>query len=44
MNEQELREFLRNNLELSWQYAGDDLYLVLSVCGKVADKVKFAQF
>lgn len=44
MNEQELREFLRNNLELNWQYIGDDLYLVLSVCGKVADKVKFAQF
>lgn len=44
MNEQELRDFLRDNLELNWQYIGDDLYLVLSVCGRPADKVRFEQF
>lgn len=44
MTEQELREFLRNNLELNWEYIDDDVYLVLSVCGRPADRVKLHNF
>ena len=43
MNQDVLKQILKQYLELKWKYFGDDLYLCIMFQGEIITKVKFAQ-
>jgi hypothetical protein len=43
MTEEEIKQYLKNNLKLSLKYDGDNYYLVLSIKGEPISKVSLGE-
>ena len=38
------KQYLQDNLKIEWRYEGDDLYIVLTLEGKVVSEIPFEQY
>ena len=42
MNE-EIKDYIKKNLDIDWKYINDKLYIVLLLDGEIISKIRFAQ-
>ena len=44
MTKEELKQYLKDNLKLTWHYQGDELFLMILLEYEVISKVRFEQY
>lgn len=42
--EEEVREYIKDNLNIQWRYEGRELFICLVLEGEVVSKIRFEQY